>query len=151
MANIETDSETTLRISRTFAAPRARVYAAWTTPEMLLKWWRVMPTWGTPIADADLRVGGKYRLGMQDPDKPEPHVVVGTFREIKEAEKLVYTWSWEGSDAQETLVTVEFLDRDGGTEVMLTHERFPAAPVRDEHNKGWMGCLEQLDTVLAGS
>ena len=88
-------SETTLRISRTFNAPRDLVFKAWTGPESLSRWWGAGPGFTTPIAEVDLQVGGKYRLGMQASDQDHPFIVGGVFKEIAPPEKLVYTWAWE--------------------------------------------------------
>ena len=84
------------------------------------------PHWETPTAEVDLRPGGRYRLAMTDTDKNETHVVVGEYKEIQPPERLVYTWAWESktdemSGSEDTLVTVEFAEADGGTEVSLTH------------------------------
>jgi uncharacterized protein YndB with AHSA1/START domain len=73
----------------------------------------------------------------------------GTFREIRPPERLVYTWVWEGNPERgETLVTVEFRTRGKATEVRLTHELFPTAKVRDDHEKGWGSCLDKLAKAL---
>jgi uncharacterized protein YndB with AHSA1/START domain len=68
---------------------------------------------------------------------------------------LVYTWNWEGKACEgsealtgETLVTVEFRNLGGSTEVVLTHEFFPNEKARDAHNMGWNGCLDHLEKVL---
>ena len=116
------DLETTLRVTKTIAAPRDLVFKAWTEPERLKQWWGVEANFSAPIAEVDLRVGGKYRLGMLAPGESAPYVVGGVFQEVRPPEKLVYTWKWEHSDgsvpdsmlgSQETLVTVEFLDKGG--------------------------------------
>ena len=121
---------TTLEVRRTVAASRETVFQAWTDPEMLKKWWRVDAGWSTPIAEVDLRVGGAYR-------------------EVTPPEKLVFTWIWEGPEAaEETLVTVEFLDQGDHTEVILTHQNFADQNMRDEHQKGWGGCLTQLASLV---
>jgi len=152
----EAVSETTLRVSRTLAAPRDLVFKAWTEPDNLKKWWGMGADFSTPIAEVDLRAGGKYRLGMQAPNNDQPFVVSGIYREVRPPEKLVYTWVWEHHgervDADfrpaETLVTVEFRDLGGRTEVVLTHEFFPDVNMRDQHSQGWTGCLEQLATLV---
>ncbi len=142
---------TTLEVRRTIAAPREVVFRAWTEPEMLMKWWRVDAGWSTPIAEVDLRVGGRYRLGMLEPDKDGPYVVGGVYREVTPPDRLVFTWAWEGpGSAEETLVTVEFLDLGGTTEVVLTHQNFADQNMRDEHQKGWGGCLAQLAYLVEG-
>ncbi len=48
-------------------------------------------------------------------------------------------------------MTLEFRDLGGSTEVTLTHEHFPNAEVRDKHNEGWNGCLEQLARFVTTS
>ena len=48
-----------LEVRRTFNAPCAKVFRAWTDPVMLGKWWRPVPEWSSPVADVDLRVGGQ--------------------------------------------------------------------------------------------
>jgi uncharacterized protein YndB with AHSA1/START domain len=142
MADVKNKTKT-LQIKRTFSVPREKVFNAWTNPEELKKWWHMADNWSTPIAEIDLRVGGKYRLGMQDPTKDFPHVVGGTFQEVKSPQKLVYTWQWEGQD-EKTLVTVEFQARGNSTEVILTHGEFSETKTMEEHTKGWHGCLDQL-------
>lgn len=149
--------ETTLRVTKTIAAPREQVFRAWTEPEMLKQWMGPDPSFTVPIADVDLRTGGTYRLGMQPPGEGEPHVVGGIYREVRPPEKLVFTWKWEqpggggpdpSSDSPEMLVTVEFRDLGGSTEVVLTHEFHPDQHSRDEHAKGWAGCLIQLAALM---
>ncbi len=157
------DVEMTLRVTKTIAAPRDLVFKAWTEPERLKQWWGVEASFSTPIAEVDLRTGGRYRLGMQAPGEPAPYVVGGVFREVRSPEKLVYTWQWEHpggaapdasidsshtGDFQEMLVTVEFLDLGGSTEVVVTHDHFPDQNSKDEHTHGWNGCLNQLATLL---
>ena len=109
-----------------------------------------------PIAEVDLKVGGKYRFGMLEPGKDAPYVSYGVYQEVDPPARLVFTWAFEkmpGDDPDfvpaETLVTVEFIDKDGATEVVLTHERFPDEHMRDEHQAGWGGCLGGLDRLFA--
>ena len=146
--------EPTLRLSlqRTYAAPRERVFWAWTEPEALKRWFRVAEGYSTPIAEVDLRVGGRYRLGMQPPGSAEVLLAGGVYREVRSPERLAFTWRWEGDSPQpETLVTIEFRQRGDLTEVVLTHEGFVDAPARDQHAGGWQGCLDRLDSALARS
>lgn len=141
---------TQLTIRRTIKVPRQKVFDAWTRPDQLKNWWRCNPSWSTEIAEIDLRVGGKYRLGMRDPQKDQAYICFGEFKVIDEPERLVYTWSWEPPvmEVGETLVTVEFRDNGDSTELVLTHERFPSAEATGEHNKGWLGCLDVLADVI---
>ena len=60
----EIGQEIALELSHRFAAPREKVFEAWTDPEVLRRWWAAAPTWDTPLAEVDLREGGSYRLSM---------------------------------------------------------------------------------------
>jgi uncharacterized protein YndB with AHSA1/START domain len=131
-----------LRVSRFIAAKREQVFQAWTTPALMRQWFcpRDMIA---PHAEADPRVGGGYKVQMKN-NKGELHTTYGVYRQIIPNEKLVFTWGWEGPERQETLVTVELRDKDGGTELVLTHERFATQESADMHAQGWRGCLENL-------
>lgn len=149
MENPKIDEETMLEMRRIYAAPPQRVFQAWTEPEQVKRWFG--PKGCTcPEAEVDLRLGGRYRFVLEEPDGK--HIVGGEYVEISPPGKLVFTWKWEHmpEDAPETLVTVEFLPKGDGTEMVLTHERFPDAALRDLHNEGWTGCLEGLEQLLAG-
>ena len=76
--------------------------------------------------------------------------LIGVYRVVEPPKKLVYTWRWESEpDAPETLVTVEFLDRGGATDLVLTHELFPNEAAKGKHEHGWTGCLDKLARVVA--
>jgi uncharacterized protein YndB with AHSA1/START domain len=146
MSTVTTPQTTSLQIRRTFAAPRERVFRAWTDPKTLKEWFGP-PGYKTTSADVDLRVGGKFRLTLQ---KPTGDVVsaFGTFREIRPSERLVCTWNWDYNDIGETVLTLEFLEAGGETDLVLTHERFPTIEQRDGHNTGWTRCFDQLEKFL---
>lgn len=99
----------TLRLTRTFAAPRERVFRAWTTPQQL-KRWSAPADFTNSVVEVDLRVGGRYKIGMQAPDGTA-YTAVGAYQVVDPPKKLVYPWRWESEGAEETLVTVEFHDR----------------------------------------
>ena len=152
MVEPSADIGSMLRISRTYDAPREKVFNAWTDPEQLKRWWGLESAYKTPIAEVDLRTGGRYRLGMQAPND-EVYIVGGVFREVRPPEKLVYTWAWEGQPMtdvgdNDTLVTVEFIERGSSTELVLTHEQLPTERAKEEHGHGWNGLLDQLATAL---
>src|SRR5690349_13665514 len=110
-----------LRLTRVFDAPRALVFRAWTEAEQMKRWFCPQEHWGLEV-EVDARVGGAYRIVMKDTDTKQDHIVRGTFREIRAPERLVFTWHWETNPGfPETLVTVEFRDVAGKTEITLTH------------------------------
>jgi uncharacterized protein YndB with AHSA1/START domain len=142
----------TLRVSRTFDAPRERVFQAWTDPTQLKKWFHPEESIATVSVKVDLRVGGKYRIQMKHPDG-EFYTGVGSYREVKPPERLVFTWAWEKDGSEddfgevepcETIMTLEFHARGKQTELVLTHENFSSTESRDRHEHGWNGCLDSL-------
>jgi uncharacterized protein YndB with AHSA1/START domain len=101
-----------------------------------------------PSAEVDLRVGGRYRIVMEAPNGQQ-HRATGTYRVIDPPARLVYTWSWEDRAAvTDTLVSLEFIERGAMTEVVLRHEQLPSEEERTNHERGWIGCLDKLSTVL---
>jgi uncharacterized protein YndB with AHSA1/START domain len=142
------DTKTALRLTRIIHADRARVFKAWTTPEDMKKW---SAPEGSELADCsvDLRVGGSYRLHMRT-DEGATHTAIGVYREIDRPSRLVYTWDWEEEEMHmgDTLVTVEFNDLGHSTEVVITHEKFPAEQAREGHDIGWKSCLNRLEAMF---
>lgn len=139
--------EPSLNIVRHFKAAPEKVWRALTQPEALKQWMGPSDDFKCPIAETDLRVGGRYHIGMQSPDG-EMHDVTGVYREVVPSQKLVYTWAWKTTPDRESLVTIALRTLDGGTELTLKHEHFVDIEARDRHNKGWQGCLARLQQFL---
>jgi uncharacterized protein YndB with AHSA1/START domain len=141
-----------LRITRTLATSREKVFRAWTDPKALAKWFAPTDQFRTTVPEFQARQGGRYNIEMHDPSG-QHHSVRGTFREVRPPERLVFTWTWDREPGQQepgdTLVTVELFDRGGSTELVLTHERLPNVEEREKHDHGWAGCLGRLEKLLA--
>lgn len=131
-----------VEVSKRVPAPRNMVFQAWTQPGMLQRWFAPGPL-TVPEADVDAKVGGRYRIAMQNPDG-EKYVCIGSYKEVTPDTKLVFTWAWEGAPGPETTVTVELEDDGEGTLVKLTHVGFPSEEEAKKHEEGWVGCLEKL-------
>ena len=143
-----------LRLTRTFAAPRERVFAAWTEPEVLRTWWAARHGWATSAVAVDLRPGGSYRLSMRDPLADDEYTVSGEYLEVAPPERLRYTWTWEGEaeimrGSEATVVTVDFVADGETTEVTVTHEGFADDRIAGLHREGWTACLDNLERALA--
>jgi uncharacterized protein YndB with AHSA1/START domain len=135
-------AEHRLEVRRIFDAPRERVFRAWTEAEALKRWFAPENV-SVVLSEADVVVGGEYRVHMQAPDKL--HQVRGRYREVDPPRRLVFTWQWEtNADEHETLVTVEFEDRGDQTEVVLRHDGFRNDEERAGHAQGWDGVLAKL-------
>ena len=110
---------------RLYRKPRTEVFKAWTDPKELKRWWGP-PGYDAPSTEVDLRVGGRYRFTMRKVPDGQPYIVTGVYQEIVP----VSGWSSPGTGrsgppfGSNTLVTVEFRDVAGGTEIVLIHEHF---------------------------
>ncbi|HME88327.1 MAG TPA: SRPBCC domain-containing protein [Chthoniobacterales bacterium] len=138
--------KTSLEIKRFINAPRNRVYQAWTDPVQMKEWWGPDNVRTLKIV-ADTRIGGKYRWDLVNPEG-EQMSVFGEYRELIPGRKIVFTWKWDDDEDWQnytSLVSVEFSDRDGGTELRLTHEQLPSEESRDRHNQGWNSVLDRLE------
>jgi len=153
----KTAEDLKLEIKRLIKAPRERVFEAWTDPEKLKKWFGPDENFAVPSTKLDLCVGGKYRIQMKNPDG-EFHTAVGTYREIKPPERLIFTWAWEkdGSESDfgeveptEMLIALEFRARGKETELVLTQTQFASVESRDRHEHGWNGCFDQLEKFFS--
>jgi uncharacterized protein YndB with AHSA1/START domain len=138
-------------IKRRIAAPRERVFQAWTKAEHLQQWF--FPNTdgdAIPHAEVDLRVGGRYRITMHAPDGNITAVVGGTYHEVRPPEKLVFSWAWKAPDPEpaETFVTVELHEVHGETEIIVTHEHFPDPTASEKHTIGWNCSLERLTQLV---
>ena len=146
----ETDQSFDLDLTHHFDGSPDEVFEAWTSPDVLRKWWASVATWDGAFAEIDLRIGGRYRIGMRNTDNGDVYVVGGEFREVVHPSRLVYTWTWEGDPESQagsagSLVTVEFVEDETGTMVVLRHRGFATPEVRDLHGEGWRGCLANLE------
>ncbi len=146
----------TLRIDRTFDAPRARVFAIWTEPAAVKKWF----VYGAPVhwsqdPAMDLRPGGHYSWSVvSDFNDQEVFAFRGKYREVKSAKKLAFSWEWQSLpiDGVEgpgnTLVTIEFLQQGRTTKVVLTQVGLPSEAARAAHDKGWQRCFDGIAKLL---
>jgi uncharacterized protein YndB with AHSA1/START domain len=140
-----------IRLERTFAAPAAAVFDAWTSAEMLRRWYPPGADWENPVAEVELRVGGRLRIMMRSPEGEE-FWGGGEYREITPPTRLVFTWAWDrpdiGPDPQ--LIEVDLTEHPPGTTtVVLTNRGLREEAVRESHREGWEGSFDNLDRVLA--
>ena len=139
-----------IRIERTFVAGAEEVFAAWTSAELLRRWYPPGADWETPVAEVDLRVGGRLRLVMRSPDGEE-FGGGGEYREIAPPTRLVFTWAWDDPEvAQGTqLVEVDFASNpDGTTTVVMTNRGLLDESSRESHRDGWEGSFDNLARLV---
>jgi len=143
------DSATTLRIERTFQAPAERVFDAWTSEEVMRRWWQAERGWETAAAEVDLRVGGAVRVVMRDPEKDAEYGGGGMYTEIEPPTRLAFTWIWD-DDIRRTLIEIDFEETDGATTVRFTHSGLWDEDAVRSHEHGWGNILDNLGRILEG-
>lgn len=145
------EDATAIRIVRRFAAPIEAVFGAWTSTELLRRWYPPGADWDTPVAEVDLRVGGRLRLVMRSPDG-EAFGGGGEYREITAPTRLVFTWTWDRPDvgAGVQLVEVDFTRHpDGTTTVVMTNRGLADEQSRESHRAGWEGSFDSLARLVS--
>jgi len=145
-------SDRELVTTRTFDAPARLVFKAWTTPALFQRWW-VPASFGLTLVsyEAEIVVGGKYRLVFSHPEAPEPMAFFGTYLEVTPHSRLVWTNEEAGEPFQVTTVTFE--EKDGKTILVVT-DLYPSKEALDEaiatDSTGALPLqFEQLDVILA--
>jgi uncharacterized protein YndB with AHSA1/START domain len=147
---------TEVTLTRTFNAPRALVWRAWTDPNIMARWWG--PTGFTnPVCEMDVRAGGKILIHMRAPNG-EVYPMSGVFDEVAEPECLVFRAipaDANGAPLLESITTVTFHEASGKTKVIVHASAAPIEPIGVEMikgmNEGWKQSLDRLiDTVEQG-
>jgi uncharacterized protein YndB with AHSA1/START domain len=138
-----------VRVERTFEAPVEVVFDAWTSPEVMRRWWHAGPEWETPEAEVDLRVGGKVRVVMRASDGTEVEAQ-GVYTRIERPHRLEMTWTFsdDPSNAQQ-LIEVAFSESEGATTVVMLNSGIATDERRDAQDYGWRGCFDELERALS--
>lgn len=140
-----------LVITRIFDAPRELVFKLWTDPDHAMKWWgpRDYPA---KYLDMDVRPGGAWRSCLRAPESGEELWHGGVFREVVPPYRLEFTFAWDedGERGFENVVTVEFAEIDGKTQMTFRQAPFRSVKERDGHHGGWMSTFDRLSEHLRG-
>ena len=138
-----------LTLKRRLNAPCEKVYAAWTDPEKIARWFApAQVEAGSVRADIDLRVGGRYRISFESGDG-EYSQVDGVYRELTPNARIAFSWAWHSTPERESQVTVSLQPDGGGTLLTLHHEQFFDEAARDGHGRGWNDLFDKLEEYLA--
>jgi uncharacterized protein YndB with AHSA1/START domain len=143
----EEQERPSLTLRRHYRVAPDKVWRAWTDPQALKIWFGPDEIVSVPLAEVDLRVGGRFRVTMRAADG-ETQDVSGIYREIVPNRKLVFSWAWRSTPERESLVTVQIEPDGNGCELVLMHQQFFDEAARDAHNHGWTGALVKLERWL---
>ena len=149
---VTTPAPDEILITRVFNAPQQLVWNAWTTPAILVHWFGCA-AFSTTHAEADVRVGGMWRVIMVAPTGEE-FPAYGTYLEVRPTDRLSFTHQWEKLVADvnppdhRTKVTVEFFEVKGGTRMEFRQTGLATEASRDSHIGGWCDSLDALQRQL---
>jgi uncharacterized protein YndB with AHSA1/START domain len=138
----------TLRIERKYNAPAQAVFDAWTSEEVIRRWFHAERDWETSEAEVDLRVGGVVRVVMRDPEKDVEYAGGGRYTEIDPPRRLAFTWLWD-DEPYRMLIEIDFEEHDGVTTVRFTHSGLWDEEAVRSHERGWNNCFDNLERALA--
>jgi uncharacterized protein YndB with AHSA1/START domain len=135
-AQVTMPSDREVKVTRSFKAPRALVYRAYTEPELVRRWLLGPPGWSMPVCEMDVRVGGRFRWRWRSDENSSEFGFMGTFREVQPPSKLVHTEAYDPGTVggpypgEDAIVTVTFAEADGVT-TMTTLIDFGSKQARD--------------------
>ncbi len=145
----EMTTKTQLRMRRTFDAPAERVFDAWTSEEVMRRWWHAERDWETSEASVELRVGGEVRVVMRDPHEGAEYGGGGEYTVVDPPRRLAFTWTWDHEPERGTLIEIEFEEAEGRTTVNFTHNGLWSEEVVRSHEGGWNRCFDNLERQLS--
>jgi uncharacterized protein YndB with AHSA1/START domain len=144
------DSTKQFTITRTFDAPRNLIWKAWTDPNEVQHWWHPRGV-STPRekVSLDVRAGGSYSYLMVNDANGEEYPTAGTYLEVVEPERLVFTWGSPDDPAEtQPVITVTLTDRGEQTEMVFTLVGLDGKPGDGFVYDGWASAFEVLDEHL---
>jgi uncharacterized protein YndB with AHSA1/START domain len=134
-AQVTLPSDREVKVTRSFRAPRALVYRAYTEPDLVRRWLLGPPGWSMPVCEMDVRVGGRFRWRWRSEQNGREFGFTGTFRELQPPSKIVHTEAYDagtvgGYPANDAIVTVTFAE-DRGVTTLTTLIDFGSKEARD--------------------
>lgn len=151
---ISTPGDREIVMKRVFAAPRERVFEAFTKPELLQRWLLGPDGWSMPVCEVDLRAGGTFRYVWRNDADGMQFGLHGTYRRIEPNERIVHVENfdepWYPGDAE---IETTFEERDGATTVTMT-QRFETpdgreAALQSGMEKGVVASYDRLSKILS--
>ena len=148
---VERASDREMVVTRTFNAPARLVFKAWSSPELMMRWWTPKSFGITFVScEADVRTGGTYRFVFSHPDFEQPMAFFGKYVEVIPNARIVWTNDEAGEAGQVTTLTFA---EEGGRTLLVMHELYPSKEALDAAGTGASEVMpetfQQLDELLA--
>lgn len=142
-----------LHAEKKFTASREDLYDAWINADKLKQWWQ--PAGNTLVTvENDVRVDGTIKYEFEGKDSEKTIVITGQYKEVKPAQRLVYSWDWQilGSEHLNNNhfeLTIEFLSDGNGSKIVVTQANEDENESIQPREKGWEDELESLNQFLS--
>lgn len=144
--SVRSNTATPIVIRRLIEHVPERVFDAFSHSKALVAWLAPSDDIVATAMEHDFNVGGRYRVAFALADGNQT-VLAGEFVVIERPSKICFTWVWEEPDIHagiQSLVTVDLLEADGGTELIINHENLSTIEAVDRHTQGWLGTIKRL-------
>jgi uncharacterized protein YndB with AHSA1/START domain len=129
-----------INVSRLIRATPENVYRAWLEPERIQRWF------GTSRQIVNPKVDGLFYLAMEHQGRTWPHY--GRYLRLEKPRLVEFTWMSEGTEGKETVVTIELVAREGGTQLTLNHVGVPDTELGRGHQEGWTAIIAEFAKAL---
>jgi uncharacterized protein YndB with AHSA1/START domain len=150
---MENTNDLKISLNKEFNVPVERLYEAWTSEKDLKEWWHPRENTLQSVTN-DLKPGGKVAYNFTNNENKEVFIINGTYKEVEEGKKLVYTWNWQLPTAtiqdSEFLLTIDFESTGNGSRLHIKQENFANEEAVQPHREGWEKGLSDLQQYLDG-
>jgi uncharacterized protein YndB with AHSA1/START domain len=141
--------DATLRMERTYRASAQAVFDAWTSEEVMRRWWHAAHDWETTEASVDLRVGGEVRVVMRNPHEDVEYGGGGRYTEIDPPRRLAFTWIWDDDPQRKRqLIELDFEEASGMTTVRFTQRHLWDEDAVRSFEEGWTKAFDNLERTV---
>ena len=148
---MDTKKGLTVQVQREFPVPADALYRAWNEPEALKQWWTPMNRKLEHVTN-ELREGGTIEYRTEESNGAPSLIINGTYEEVKERERLVYSWVWHLTDQpvedSPYRLTIGFSDSNGKSRLDVNQENLKDDEAIRIHQEGWESALDSLERYL---
>ncbi|MCW8091710.1 SRPBCC family protein [Alteromonas sp. ASW11-130] len=131
-----------------FHIPITQLFDAFHKPELISQWIAPPPMHVVQVV-SDFEEGGQYRIVMEEATG-KSYTLTGEYTRIRRNDQLMFSWAWEDALEESVITSVDIQFEqlnDSTTEIILIHSGFANEKEKEQHNLGWIGCLEKLSTI----
>lgn len=144
---METNNKQKVEASKQFSVSVEKLYEAWNNPEQLKQWWKPLGNHLIEVTN-DLKVGGTVKYVFND----NALVISGTYDEVRQNEKLVYSWNWEFPENAvknaSYRLTIHFATHENGSQIHVLQETIQSDEMLHPREDGWEKGLADFANLL---